>query len=130
MVLAGREARVDPEGAPARARPARRALEGLGVPFHAPCPRACPVCVREGLCAASGGRAPTEPWEGVAGFASFVHCLGGPKSLGVSDFLFFLFSAEWEKKTLTLSTPFLYKKVCKVCKVCSALFISPHRLYT
>ena len=109
MVLAEREARVGPGGAPARARPARRALEGGALSSP---PRACGVCaggvVRSG---ASAHRA----IGGVAGWVCKLCALfGGPKSLGGLRFFIFFIQPSGEKKNPNPLYPFLLKSVQSV----------------
>ena len=78
-VLAGRVARADPGGAPARARPARRPSERCtSCPSYPPCTaRAGALRVPgEGVSACVLRGALHRATRGVVGFARFAHCLG------------------------------------------------------
>ena len=88
-VLAGREARADPGGAPARARRPRRLSEG-GAPrvLHAPPTRTGILGVGVGLCVLRV--APHRSHKGFAQFARFAHCFV-IQSLWGSQIYFFIF---------------------------------------
>jgi hypothetical protein len=124
VVLAGREVRVGPGGACS----AVGSCAGREVPFTPPA-RARARCVCGRGCALRGGERPQSHRGGVAGFASFAHCLGAQSPLG-SRIFFFLFSRVEKKKKPNPLYPFSLKKVCKVCKVCQYPIYPPPTGYT
>ena len=127
VVLAGREARADPGGAPARARPSRRPSERCtSCPSYPPCTaRAGALRVPGegvGACVLRGAlHRATRGLQGLQGLRT----VWGSEVPGAPEiFLFYFFQFEKNKK-ICLSLPLFSKKECKVCKVCSTLFTTP-----